>query len=291
MNRLFFYMWSYYSTFCVFILGVLEIHSGFSQPGKLESYLLKNDVPLICGHRGGYYTAYPENTIALFDTIYKTAGENFIMFEIDIRESKDRTLVVAHDADLTRTAGIPDSIHILNISEFRKTNLLDQTGVKSHHHPSTLADVFEWSKDKNVFLMLDVKTPCWAKLGTLLNLHRFSEKCMVLTFSDATFREANLHLKNTLISTLVTKVGDENKVVDYTRNFTKPVLYVTKETPPEVLKKFKGEQFILLSDPRELYNNNKEPFDSSFYKTYVSELYLNVLVTDFPIEVNSFLHR
>ncbi len=56
-------------------------------------------IPLIIAHRG-FSARYPENTMAAFEA---AAGAGAHMIELDVNLSKDRQLVVIHDATVDRT--------------------------------------------------------------------------------------------------------------------------------------------------------------------------------------------
>jgi len=55
--------------------------------------------PLIIAHRG-YRAKYPENTLASFEAALDAGAQ---MIELDVRMSRDRKLVVIHDATVDRT--------------------------------------------------------------------------------------------------------------------------------------------------------------------------------------------
>jgi glycerophosphoryl diester phosphodiesterase len=70
---------------------------------------------LLIGHRG-YAGKYPENTLAGFRA---AAAAGLKMVELDVRLSRDRHLVVIHDADLVRLAGLPKRVSELTLSELQ----------------------------------------------------------------------------------------------------------------------------------------------------------------------------
>jgi glycerophosphoryl diester phosphodiesterase len=70
---------------------------------------------LFIGHRG-YAGKYPENTLAGFRA---AAAAGLTMVELDVRLSRDRHLVVIHDADLVRLAGLPKRVNELTLSELQ----------------------------------------------------------------------------------------------------------------------------------------------------------------------------
>src|SRR4051812_10848402 len=57
-------------------------------------------LPMVSGHRGGAQRGFPENCIPTFEN---TLRQTFAMLEIDPRYTKDKQIVVHHDATLERT--------------------------------------------------------------------------------------------------------------------------------------------------------------------------------------------
>jgi glycerophosphoryl diester phosphodiesterase len=70
---------------------------------------------LFIGHRG-YAAKYPENTLVGFRAALRA---NLKMVELDVRLSRDRRLMVIHDADLSRVAGIPQRVDELTCAELQ----------------------------------------------------------------------------------------------------------------------------------------------------------------------------
>lgn len=70
---------------------------------------------ILIGHRG-YAGKYPENTLAGFRA---AAAAGLKMVELDVRLSRDRHLVVIHDADLLRLTGIPKRVYELTLTELQ----------------------------------------------------------------------------------------------------------------------------------------------------------------------------
>ena len=121
-------------------------------------------------HRGGAALA-PENTLAAFQTA-KDLGVDFI--ELDVRRCATGELVVVHDADLTRVAGVPDRVDALSLAE------LQSLDVGSHFDPAfagervpTLEEVVEaldLRARKAVRLNIEVKEESSRGDGTALAL-------------------------------------------------------------------------------------------------------------------------
>jgi glycerophosphoryl diester phosphodiesterase len=79
----------------------------------------------ILGHRGGAGNRYPENSIPAF-RFGAAAGADVL--ELDVRMTRDRQVVVAHDAFLDRVSTGSGAISELTARELRSSPLRDPTG-------------------------------------------------------------------------------------------------------------------------------------------------------------------
>lgn len=78
--------------------------------------------PEIIAHRGGLWPGMSENTLEAFRAAAE-AGVHWM--ETDVHASSDGVLFAAHDSDLTRIAGRPESIHALPAAELAGIELID----------------------------------------------------------------------------------------------------------------------------------------------------------------------
>ena len=108
----------------------------------------------ITAHRGSS-KKYPENTMAAFKAA-KEEGADFI--ELDVQMSKDGKIVVCHDSNLNRIAGINKSINDLTYDEI---TLID---VGSHFSDEfkderipLLSDVISFASKNNIRLNIELK--------------------------------------------------------------------------------------------------------------------------------------
>ena len=72
--------------------------------------------PWIIGHRG-YHAKYPENTLASFEAAIKAGAD---MIELDVMLSRDRKVVVIHDAILARTTNGNGSVADFTLAELKQ---------------------------------------------------------------------------------------------------------------------------------------------------------------------------
>ncbi|MCD8313002.1 MAG: glycerophosphodiester phosphodiesterase family protein [Bacteroidales bacterium] len=103
---------------------------------------------VICGHRGGMVTGYPENCIESFE---KTLTMMPAFFEIDPRLTKDDVIVLMHDATIDRTTTGTGYVSDYTYEELQEFNLVDRDGNVTDYKIPSLADCLEWSQGKCVF--------------------------------------------------------------------------------------------------------------------------------------------
>ena len=120
-----------------------------------ENYkiILTKDIE-ITAHRGASYN-YPENTMAAFIGA-KDMGANYI--ELDIQQTKDRKLVVSHDASLNRLAKVNKKIINMTYDEIKKVDVGSYFSdeFKGEGVP-LLSDVLKFAKENNIKLNIELK--------------------------------------------------------------------------------------------------------------------------------------
>jgi len=110
----------------------------------MHSMNLKDRVE-ITAHRGGAGVA-PENTLA---AIRQAIEDGADWIEIDVQESKDGVVVVAHDSDLAKVAGNPVKIWEATADELRSIDIGSYFGPQFHgERVPTLQEVLQVCKGK-----------------------------------------------------------------------------------------------------------------------------------------------
>lgn len=98
------------------VIGVLA--AGLLGRFVLSSFSLQDNV-VITAHRGGA-TAAPENTLAAFE---RAIADKTDWVEIDVQESSDGIVLVAHDSDLKKVAGNATRIWEATADELRQIDI------------------------------------------------------------------------------------------------------------------------------------------------------------------------
>jgi glycerophosphoryl diester phosphodiesterase len=102
------------------VLGLVMLlgGAGLLIDRQLNGLRLGRDVQ-ITAHRGSSRYA-PENTLS---ALYRAIEDGADMAEIDVQETADGTLVLLHDSDLMRVAGIPTKIWEVDYNDLRHVDV------------------------------------------------------------------------------------------------------------------------------------------------------------------------
>jgi len=135
----------------------------------------------ITAHRGSSIK-YPENTMLAFIEA-KREGANFI--ELDVQQTKDGKIVVMHDTNLKRTAGVDKNIYDVTydgIKDLDVGSFLDEK-FSSERIP-LLENVIIWAKKNNVKLNIELKPTGYEKsfekqVVDIIMENDFIDQCVV----------------------------------------------------------------------------------------------------------------
>ncbi len=252
----------------------------------LEILSKDKDQILVCGHRGGYYPEIPENSLSMFNDL---GQHNPIMVEVDIRKDINGVLWLMHDENLERTTNGNGLLSSKTTKELKKLNLKNQNGLITNEHIPKFADILDFIAEKPIYLMLDIKDDSWAEALRMIEQKKLANKCLVLTFKPENTAKALRYSPNALISVLIKDSTDRENLLNLKLPESRLAAYVTDETPKEIIRQVRPHVSFFLSDARELWNNHKVVQNSVFYQKMCAELSLNILVTDFPLEVPDLL--
>ena len=140
--------------------------------------------PAITAHRGSSLEA-PENTIA---SIEKAIEDGADYAEIDVRLTRDGSVVLIHDASLKRTAGTDAKVWEKNLEDLRELDVgaLFSQEYKGERIP-TLDEVIDVASGR-IRLNIEIKTSSNTpdlpeKVAELIIAKDFSDQCVITSFS------------------------------------------------------------------------------------------------------------
>ncbi len=128
-----------------------------------------NDEIIVVAHRGDWRNA-PENSL---QAIKNCISMNVDMVEIDVRETRDGTLVLMHDETIDRTTNGEGKVSDWTFDSIKSVRLVDGLNVPTEHQVPTLEEALMVAKDKiliNLDKSYDIFDKCISiaeKTGTL----------------------------------------------------------------------------------------------------------------------------
>ena len=127
------------------------------RPSYRETVAARRGTPLIVAHRGAW-TLTCENTVA---AITEAAKAGYDIVEIDVRQTADGALVLFHDDDLLRMAGVETTDRgALTLAELRAIPLRPADGrgdqMPGEWRVATLGEALDAARGR-IFLDLDLK--------------------------------------------------------------------------------------------------------------------------------------
>lgn len=241
----------------------------------------------ICGHRGGFYQNFPENSAPLFDYTYQNASSSPIILELDIRENLNGNLFILHDTSLDRTTTSAGFLKTSSDSLLSTTFLKNSQGNISKTTLPTFNEMLIWLKSHpKAWLMLDVKAVSWKKVYEAVHQYQLDSRVLFLTFKPEDTKEVFQLSTTTHISALVRNKEDWENIQAFQPNFKQLIAYVSPQTPVSVIAELKAKGVRLMADCSENVKNHPSPFESSFYLNLASSLQLDIMITDYPVEVS-----
>lgn len=107
----------------------------------------------ITAHRGDSLN-YPENTILAFTS---ALDKNADWIELDIQLTKDKEVVVSHDANLKRVSGVDKNIYDLTYKELQQIDVGKNYNNVGETRIPLLSDVFKWGILNSISFNIELK--------------------------------------------------------------------------------------------------------------------------------------
>jgi glycerophosphoryl diester phosphodiesterase len=156
----------------------------FSKAGSLSAHLKPSNrfVPLIMAHQGGTEDGYPGNCMATFENTYQNVP--CVMLEFDIRMTADSMLVLSHDNELEKRTNGTGLLNQQPWKDVKQLRLKDDKGLLTKNKIPSFKEVLDWSKDKNLILIVDKKPETdLVKTIRMLKENNALQKSVVICYS------------------------------------------------------------------------------------------------------------
>ncbi len=157
--------------------------------------LFDNDKTFILGHRG-FSENYPENTMLSFQACADEEGVDGV--ELDVHRCKSGELVVSHDSNLKRTAGVDRNIEDMTWDEIKNLDVGSFKDPKfSDARIPLLEELFSSFSDRFCY-DLEIKAPktfghkeICNSLWQMIQDHKLEKSVMVSSFNPFAIRRFN----------------------------------------------------------------------------------------------------
>jgi hypothetical protein len=134
--------------------------------------------------------------------------------------------------------------------------------------------------------MLDVKGGLWKKVYDAVHQYKLEARVLFLTFKPEDTKEVFQLSPTTHISALIRNEDDWNSIQAFQPNFKQLIAYVNPQTPVSVISALKAKGIRLMADCSENAKNHPSPFEPSFYLNLAQTMQLDIMITDYPVEVS-----
>ena len=234
--------------------------------------------PLIVGHRGGFDTILPENSICLFDYTVQNACYHPVGIEFDIRESASGSLYVMHDETLDRTTNGTGRITGLQDTYIESLFLKDRNGALTKEKIPLFKEVLSHFQNKNVILMLDVKENILPQVIKQVQLMHMESECILLTFNVENTRMAKLCTTDMMISALVKSREDWEPLPELNIPAARLIAYISKTTTNELISEINEKGVRIVTDISEDSRNNSKCYEPGYYLKLPEEKNVDIIM-------------
>jgi len=259
--------------------------TGTSAAQSLSDYLHQPKAQVIAGHRGGFYDSLPENSIAAIDHTYRTCALP-VMVEVDLRKSKEGTIFILHDETVDRTTNGHGRIAELTDEYLHTLLLKNARGAIVRAGMPTFDELLDYVKNKNVYLMLDIKADVWKEALEMVHGRGLADRCLVLTFTPRDTRRVSLLAPDVMVSSLVQNETDWDSLRTLTIPDQNRVAYISEATTSRLLTELQQRAITSMRDVSEHTRYGGTPLTSEQYQRILSDSSLGILITDFPTMVS-----
>lgn len=135
----------------------------------------------VTAHRGAS-NLYPENTMSAFIGA-KELGADWI--ELDVGATKDGEIIVLHDSNLKRIAGLDKFIWELTLAEIKELDAGSHFNSRfQNERIPTLTEVIKFAKENNIKLNIEIKPTgheekLEEKVIDIINENNFKDECVI----------------------------------------------------------------------------------------------------------------
>ena len=165
----------------IFVVIMVSIMAADNYTGKRFTVHGKN--VQIIGHRGSCKRA-PENTVS---SILCAAQDKADYAELDVQETRDGVVVLMHDKNLKRVAGVNENVSDTSYNDIEKLDVGSRFSKKFKGEKIPTLDQVMKASNGKIKLDIEIKnyvddTDLVKKVAQLIKDNNFADKCLVCSF-------------------------------------------------------------------------------------------------------------
>ncbi len=248
------------SASAIIVVGLAALVGWQFMFGSLSNYDISSNKPTIIAHRGDSTNA-PENSLPAFE---KAIEEGVGGIELDVHQTSDGVVVVTHDADISRIAGVDKNVYDLTYDELVTYDVGSWFSSEYEGlHVATLEEVLQLCKDK-IHLQIELKPTgneenFEENVISLVKKYNMEDQCELSSLNSSSLKKCNeIDPDLTLIYLMVVAVGDIS-AIDYVDGFSIEESFISSEILQKVHDTNKLCYVWTINNPnsvKELLDNN-----------------------------------
>ena len=202
----------------------------------------------------------------------------------------DGTLYILHDETVDRTTHGKGNISTLTGAYINTLKLKTSSGILTNESVPAFRDVLVYAQRNNVVLMLDVKDDIWEDVISLVDEYSMAKKCIALTFNPVVTAKVNSLSNGIAISFLAKDEASWNVIQKLNIPYDKLIAYVTSTTYLSLINAIHQRKIRIIADASESIRNSASLYSRDFYRSMIDKMKLDILITDFPVDVSKLLN-
>jgi glycerophosphoryl diester phosphodiesterase len=242
---------------------------------------------IICAHRGALHASELENSVTV---ISQTVEAGIPMVEIDLAESKDKTIYLLHDRTLDRTTNASGPIREYTDVQLSKVYLLDPFTRRPVQPIDHFDDLLRWDIKSHAKILVDIKDTPPSDAVKPIRKYGVLQNVVLLTFDRPTAALAYAADPTVTVSVLVRSVSEIDRALQDSKG-RPTALYVSQDSSPEVFAHAQSTGRLVITDAlgsldkeadaeqRENGTDQSRHQTNDVYERYLRSHPVNVFVT------------
>ncbi len=254
----------------------------------------EDSMPFVSAHRGGAGTGYPENCIETFE---HTIEHAYSILEVDLRLTKEGSIVLHHDAKLERTTNGSGLVRDYTLEELKEFRLKDTEGTLTAFQMPSLDEAIEWARGKTILILDKKDVPletCIAKIQE----HKAQTFVMIMAYGIDDIKKCYERDPNIMMEVFL---GNRERFAQFDQSgvpWDRIVPFISHKPLEdlELVKMIHAKGSSCLAGTsryldQELRNRSNPAADLKDSYQYLLNQGIDILETDLPVQVSQLIYQ